>query len=172
MIPNSRVHNNHTSKTLRTYHWQGFCYTQSSRHWEREMEDQLTEMAAINTKCTFTDLKTKVVTPEDPEAKLLAWTYSLKFGIPALLRTKICNKKSTNFCVRIELLLMQQQDSRPLNRLFKTRLPEHTEPALWQDLWQWNDAAKQLQKHYKNQKRMPVYIISKKETMYYSYKRK
>lgn len=36
------------------------------------MEDQLTEMAAINTKCTFADLKTKVVTPEVPEAKLLA----------------------------------------------------------------------------------------------------
>lgn len=36
------------------------------------MEDQLTEMAAINTKCTFAGLKTKVVTPEVPEAKLLA----------------------------------------------------------------------------------------------------
>ena len=39
------------------------------------------------------------------------------------------------------------------NRPFKTRLPEHPEAALRQDLWQQNDAAKQLQKHYKDQKK-------------------
>ena len=87
----------------------------------------------------WADLKTNVVTPEDAEANGLVenvMNILNKVWHANLIENKIHNKKSTNFCVRIEPLLIQQQDSRPFKRPFKTRLPEHPELVLRQDLWQ------------------------------------
>ena len=108
----------------------------------------------------WTGVKTKVVTSEDPEVNRITEIFLkvlTKICHISLIEDKNPQQDINKFLHEYRTTIHTTRGIPPagvlFNRPFKIRLPEHPEVALRQDLWQQNDAAKQLQKHYKDQKK-------------------